>query len=98
MFDLGLWGEFLIIIIAILIFIRPDDIPGFISAFIKLVKKIQSYINEIKIHFDNLGHDIDFKNFQQRSQKDFNKEIKKNINKIQNIKNKTEKNQNVNKK
>ena len=91
MFDVGSWGELLIIVISVLILIRPNDIPGFASSFIKLLKKFQDYINEIGLGLNNLHHRIGLEDFKKKTKTNFLNEIEDNLNKLKIREQKTKK-------
>ena len=62
MFDFS-FAEILLIVAAVVIFIKPKDLPVIIKAFAKFVLHIRGFINEIKQTFDDIAresgvHDI----------------------------------------
>lgn len=51
MFEFSL-SELLLVAVAALIFIKPEDLPGVLRSFGKLVGKMKGYANEITSAFD----------------------------------------------
>jgi sec-independent protein translocase protein TatB len=49
MFDLGSWGEFLIIAIVALIVIKPEDIPNILKTVGRILAKMRSYGSNLQM-------------------------------------------------
>ena len=85
MFDLNSWGELLIIIIAAIILVRPDDMPRFLSFLGKTFRLIQNYMLEMRDNFDCMTDQVDLECFQQKIHKNFEYKIEININLIKKL-------------
>lgn len=57
MFGLGIW-EIVIIIVAILIFIKPEDLPGFFRKVGRIYGQIRQYNREISKKLREIEHDL----------------------------------------
>ena len=86
MFDLGSWGEFLIIIIAAVVLVRPDDMPRFLASLGRMIRKFQAYTAQIRHQVDRMTHQVDLEDFQKEVHKSFEDEIEQNLQKIQSSK------------
>ena len=59
MFDLGSWGEFIIILVVALVLIGPKDMPALVKTFAKFVYKIRKSINHFRSGFDDIMHEVE---------------------------------------
>ncbi len=57
MFGIG-WNEILVIILLMVIFIKPKDIPSVVNFLATVWKKIQSFTNEIRKQIKNITSEI----------------------------------------
>jgi len=57
MFGLGLW-EIVIIIVAVLIFIKPEDLPGFFRKIGRIYGQIKQYNREMVKKLREIEHDV----------------------------------------
>ena len=55
MFDLGAWGEFLIIAIAALILLGPKDIPKALKIIGQWVYKTRAIVQSVRSYVDELS-------------------------------------------
>ncbi len=79
MFDLGSWGEFLIIIVAAIVLVRPDDMPRFLASLGRAFRKFQDYTAQIRHQVDHMTHQVDLEDFQKEAHKKFEDEIEENL-------------------
>lgn len=54
MFDLGSWGEFLIIAIVALIVIKPEDIPSALKMAGRVIAKIRTFVSNFQLDVEKV--------------------------------------------
>ena len=59
MFDLGSWGEFIIIIVAALVLIGPKDMPNLVKSVARMIYKVRKTINQFRGGFDDIMHEVE---------------------------------------
>jgi sec-independent protein translocase protein TatB len=64
MFDLGSWGEFLIIVVVALIVIKPQDIPRALKMVGRIITKIRSFVSNFQIDFEKALQNIEQEEFK----------------------------------
>lgn len=52
-------NELILVILLMVIFIKPKDIPSVVNAIAKFWKKIKSFMGEIQIQIKNITEEID---------------------------------------
>lgn len=77
MFDLGSWGEFLVILMAALILIHPKEIPGLLGTLGKWVTKLRRLTADFKKIIDHQIEEAEIDDYKRNSQKGFEEDIKK---------------------
>ena len=59
MFDLGTWGEFIIIIVAALVLIGPKDMPNLVKSIARMIYKVRKTINGFRGGFDEIMYEVE---------------------------------------
>jgi sec-independent protein translocase protein TatB len=59
MFDFGVWGELIIILIVALVLIGPKDLPGLVKSIARIIYKIRKSVGEFKSSFDDVMHEVE---------------------------------------
>lgn len=82
MFDLGSWGEFIVIVIAALVLIGPKEIPDVLRTLGKCVAKIRRLSGEFKKIIDHQMEEAEIEEYKLKSQKGFEEDIHKTMEKL----------------
>lgn len=77
MFDLGSWGEFIVILIVALILIGPKEIPGLLRTLGKCIAKLRRLTADFKKIIDHQIEEAEIEDYKRKSQKGFEEDIKK---------------------
>ncbi len=79
MFDLGALGEFLIIVVAVLILFGPKEIPELVRLAGRWVGKIRAITREVQRNIDNVVNEAELEDYRENAQEDFQDEVKENL-------------------
>lgn len=66
MFDLGAWGEILIIVVAALVLIGPKEMPEVLRACGKMVQKLRRLSAGIRQEINKYIHEGEFEEYQKQ--------------------------------
>jgi sec-independent protein translocase protein TatB len=75
MFNLGRWGEIIIIVMAVLVLVGPKDLPKVISVLGRLIRKIQLFSKELKRHADSLIQEAEFEEYKNKAESEYTDDI-----------------------
>ena len=67
MFDLGTWGELLIIAIVALVVVGPKDLPKVLKALGRLVYKARKMTATVRSNFDDLIYEAEREDIKSRT-------------------------------
>ena len=73
MFDLGRWGEFLIIAMAALILLGPKELPEIMRAWGRWLYKIRKLSAQVSRYLDNLAHEGQIDEYERSARLKSNK-------------------------